>query len=125
MAKQNLPAGLNFKWKLGQNVSSSAADIEGQLPDLKKGEKTELFITVYGFNKNSKTFLSFSLSGNIDGHDLFKETLSSSRPEDSFEYVVQQKYEQEQKEDAANKLNGKVSAKSIRPRKFDPAQISP
>lgn len=114
-AKKDLPAGISYQWRLGQDVTSAAADIQGQLPEIREGEKVELSLMVYGFHKEAKTFLSLALSGNVDNHPFFKETLSSSRPEDSFEYVVQQKYEIEQQE----KRSGKVSTKSIRSKKFD------
>lgn len=116
-AKRDLPAGLNYQWKLGQDVTSSAADVEGQLPEFKQGEKKELFLTVYGFHKKAQTYLSFILNGTIDNHILAKETLSSSRPEDSFEYVVQQQHELEKQE--SKKMSGKVSTQSAQRKKFD------
>lgn len=117
-AKKDLPAGLNYQWKLGQDVGSSAADQQGQLSEFKQGEQQEVFITVYGFNKHSQSYLSFVINGTVDGHTISKETLSSSRPEDSFEYVVQQQHALEQQE-AARNSNGKVSTKSVRSKKFD------
>ena len=54
-----------------------------------------------------------------------QERLSSSRPEDSFEYVVQQAHqlEQERAQEEAKQNNGKVKTKSIRSKKFDPENI--
>lgn len=116
-AKKDLPAGLNFKWKLGEDVTTSEV-LTGELEALKSGEKKEIALRVAGFNKHSQKYLSFVLSGQVDNHILHKETLSSSRPEDSFEYVVQQNYQLEQ-DQAAKKMNGKLSTKSARQKKFD------
>ena len=124
-AKKDLPAGLSFSWKLGENVTSNSPEISGQLAAIKRGETQEVLLPVYGFTKQSKRFLSFIVSGKVDKHDLHKESLSSSRPEDSFEYVVQQAHqlEQERAADEASKNNGKVKTKSVRSKKFDPANI--
>jgi hypothetical protein len=124
-AKKDLPAGLSFQWKLGENVTSNSGEISGKLGAIKRGEKQEVLLPVYGFNKQSKKYLSFVVSGKVDSHDLHKESLSSSRPEDSFEYVVQQAHqlEQERAQEEAKQNNGKVKTKSVRSKKFDPENI--
>ena len=123
-AKKDLPAGLNYSWKLGENVTSNSSEITGQLQAIKRGESQEVQLPVYGFTKQSKRFLSFVINGKVDKHDLHKESLSSSRPEDSFEYVVQQAHqlEQERAEEEV-KTTGKVKTKSVRSKKFDPENI--
>jgi len=123
-AKKDLPAGLNYSWKLGENVTSNSSEITGQLQAIKRGESQEVQLPVYGFTKQSKRFLSFVINGKVDKHDLHKESLSSSRPEDSFEYVVQQAHqlEQERAQEEA-KTTGKVKTKSVRSKKFDPENI--
>lgn len=118
-AKKDLPAGLNYKWKLGQDVTASLSDLSGQLPEIKRGEKREIFLTVYGFHKHTKSYLSIIINGNVDHQALYKETLSSSRPEDSFEYIVQQNFAQEQKQQNAQKQNGKLNTQSVRSKKFN------
>lgn len=124
-AKKDLPAGLNYQWKLGEGVTSSSPHMNGQLGAIKNGEKQEISLSVYGFTKLSKKYLSFAIFGKIDQHDLHKENLSSSRPEDSFEYIVQQnfEYEQQRASEAAKKTNGKVSAESLRSKRFSPENI--
>lgn len=123
-AKKDLPAGLTYTWKLGENVTSSSSDITGQLAAIKRGESQEVLLPVYGFTKQSKRFISFVINGKVDKHDLHKESLSSSRPEDSFEYVVQQANQLEQeREQEASKNSGKVKTKSVRSKKFDPENI--
>ncbi len=120
-AKKDLPAGLMFKWNLGESVTSNSPDLSGTLGEIKRGESQEVFLSVYGFTKQSKKFLSFIVSGTVDQHQLQKESLSTSRPEDSFEYVVQQAYqlEQQRAKDDASRNNGKISTQSVRSRKFD------
>lgn len=124
-AKKDLPAGLLYSWKLGENVRAASSEVSGQLAAIKRGESQEVLLPVYGFTKQSKRFLSFVISGKVDKHDLHKESLSSSRPEDSFEYVVQQAHqlEQERASEEASKNNGKAKTKSVRSKKFDPENI--
>lgn len=117
-AKKDLPAGLSFRWKLGEDVSTSE-NLLGQLGELKQGEQHEVHLTVHGFSQQNKRYLSFIVDGQLDQHEVRKETLSSSRPEDSFEYVVQQAHAVEKAEAAAQRANGKVGAKSVRGKKFD------
>lgn len=124
-AKKDLPAGLDYSWKLGENVTSTSPDVTGKLSAIKRGESQEVLLPVYGFTKQSKRFLSFVISGKVDKHDLHKESLSSSRPEDSFEYVVQQAHqlEEDRAKEEASKNNGKVNTKSVRSKKFDVGNI--
>ena len=124
-AKKDLPAGLTFKWKLGENVTSHSTELTGQLGAFKRGEKQEFALPVYGFTKQSKRFLSLVVSGKVDNHELHKESLSSSRPEDSFEYVVQQAYqlEQDRAKEEKQKSNGKIKTQSVRSKKFDLGNI--
>ncbi len=115
-AKKDLPAGLQYKWILGESVTASASHIDGTLKELKQGEQIEIPLIVYGFNKSAQTYLSFVIDGVVDSHKLHKEVLSSSRPEDSFEYVVQQAHAAEQEQRRANQ---KVETQSSRSKKFD------
>lgn len=118
-AKKDLPAGLSFRWVLGQDVQVTSSELTGTLHEIKQGESQEVFLNVYGFNKQQKTFLSFEVKGTVDNHLLVKETLSSSRPEDSFEYVVQQAHEAEVKAAASDKkINDKLSVQSATSKKF-------
>lgn len=123
-AKQDLPAGFNFKWILGQDVQATSSLSAGILNEIKKGDQSEIYLNVYGFNKKQKTFLSFEISGVVNGQKIFKETLSSSMPEDSFEYLVQQKYEDEMKlieknQKSSGKIFGQSAEKSFSMKKFD------
>lgn len=119
VAKKDLPEGLRYQWILGESVSVSSSHIDGTLGALKQGNQKEIPLIVYGFNKQAQTYLSFVLSGEVDNHKLHKEVLSSSRPEDSFEYVVQQAYAQEKVQEQQERAAGKVETKSIKPKKFD------
>ena len=124
-AKKDLPLGLSYSWKLGEGVASNSPDMTGQLAAIPRGESQELVLPVYGFTKQSKKYLSFTIDGKIGRHELRKESLSSSRPEDSFEYVVQQAHQLDEKraQDELKENNGKVKTKSVLRKKFDPENI--
>jgi hypothetical protein len=94
-ARKNLPAGLSFVWTLGEGVSAHSNQLKGTLPEIKQDQTAEIELTVYGFNKTEKSYLSFEINGSVENKILQKEVLTSSRPEDSFEYTVQQAHQKE------------------------------
>lgn len=94
-----LPAGLSFSWNLPDDVSIVEGTQQGFLTEFSANQIQTLVLKIKGYNKTKKSFLSFSLTGSIDNVSLHREALLSSRPEDSFEYVVQQ-YEKSKQADA-------------------------
>lgn len=109
-ARKDLPAGLHFKWNLGEHVYSND-HVSGLLPEIKANQTYEVLLSVKGFTKASKNYLSFIITGQVDSHKLTREVLSSSRPEDSFEYFVQEQHRLEQ-ENLKQDQNGKPSIQS-------------
>lgn len=88
-ALKNIPDSLNYKWILGKDVTTSEA-LEGVLEPLAEGQTKVYEIRVQNYSKEWQSHVSLSLSGDLSGHAVQREVIISSRPEDSFEYVVQQ-----------------------------------
>lgn len=107
-ALKDIPTALNYKWILGKDVSTSEP-LEGVLEPLKQGESKVYEIRVQNYSKEFQSHVSLALSGDLSGHNVQREVIVSSRPEDSFEYVVQQAALAEKN---ALKSNGKVQTLS-------------
>lgn len=113
-ALKNLPAGLQYKWNLHKDMTSTDA-LTGQLDEMATGSKKEFSLRVVGFSKQINSHVNFSITGQIGEHILRRSVITSSRPEDSFEYVVEQAARNEQKTGKIQKLS---NGKSVR-KKFD------
>ncbi len=107
-----LPAGLSFSWNLPDDVSVAEGNQQGFLTEFSANQIQTLTLKIKGYNKTKKSFLSFSLNGSIDNVPLHREALLSSRPEDSFEYVVQQYEKSKQAEAKAFNKMGKSDYKA-------------
>lgn len=103
-ALKDIPTALDYQWILGKEVTSSEILI-GTLEPMAKGETKIVELRVQNYSKEWQSHVSLSLTGDLSGHAVQREVLVSSRPEDSFEYVVQQAALAEQQ---ALKNNGKV-----------------
>lgn len=122
-ALKDVPAGLNFKWVLGENMNSTDA-LDGTLPALQAGEEKVFEISVLGFSKESLNHVSFSVFGSLGSHNVKRDIIASSRPEDSYEYVVQQQalYQAQNVTTGKNSKTQKPSKKGFRGQ-FDPDKI--
>jgi hypothetical protein len=126
-AIKDIPAGLLYKWRLGSDMTSTDL-LEGTLPNFTAGEEKSFEISAFGFSKESASHISFLISGRLGSHVVKREVIASSRPEDSYEYVVQQQalYEEKMAEfnqaNPRNKLR-KSNAKKGFGGKFDPEKI--
>lgn len=107
-ALKNIPSQLKFKWILGKEVISSES-LEGILEPLAQGQSKVFEIRVQNYSKEWQSHVSLELSGDLSGHQVRRDVIISSRPEDSFEYVVQQAALAEEQ---AKKTNGKVQTLS-------------
>ncbi len=120
IAKTNIPSGLKYQWLNGVDVIIKEELTHGVLPELQAGEEKEIEIAVSGFSKALQTYLSFEIQGQIGSQEIKKTILSSSRLEDSFEYLVQQNAQKEKEE----KLNSKsLKASATKKSKFDLSNI--
>lgn len=120
-AKKDLPPNLKYQWKLARDMRSDDLS-SGFIPALKAGDIKEIELNVRGFSKEFQTYLGLVVSGFVEGESLSREYLSSSRPEDSFEYVVQQRNlnerrELEKKNGSSNKM-GEKPQQTFLERKF-------
>lgn len=123
-ALKEVPEGLNYKWLLGSDMTSSAT-LEGTLPAFQANEEKIFEITVFGFSKENVSHISFSVSGSLGSHTVKRDIIASSRPEDSYEYVLQQQALY-QEQFISQGQNGKASQKSLKKGfrgQFDPDKI--
>ena len=113
-AKKDLPAGLQYKWQLHKDMTANDI-LEGPLPAMLAGSKTEYNLRVVGFSKEINSHINFLVYGQLGNHNLHRSVITSSRPEDSFEYIVEKAARLEKETGKIQKLS---NGKSVR-KKFD------
>jgi len=106
-AYQDIPAGLEYKWNLEKGATSHSI-LEGILPAISAGQTYEFQITTQNFSHEIQNHISISISGKIAEHTVQRDAIIASRPEDSFEYVLQ-KAAEERKQDPQNMKIQKLS----------------
>ncbi len=102
-AYKSFPTGLLYRWNLPESAIVVEGPIEGSLYNFAENQTKEFTLKVKGYSKEIRNYISFSIKGELDQKKIERDVLASSRPEDSFEYVVQQ-YEKS-KTESSNKLN--------------------
>ena len=107
-ALKDIPNSLEFKWVLGKDVLTSE-NLEGILEPMAKGQNKIYELRVQNYSKEWQSYVSLALTGNMSGHKVKREVIVSSRPEDSFEYVVQQAALAEQQKAAQGKKLQKLN----------------
>lgn len=90
-AFKTLPDGLSYVWNIPDTVTVIEGDLNGPLAGFSAKETKEFRIKIKGYSKEIRNFISFTIKGDLDGKPVERDVLVSSRPEDSFEYVVQEK----------------------------------
>ncbi|WP_409478446.1 hypothetical protein [Pseudobdellovibrio sp. HCB154] len=88
-ALRDIPSALNYQWVLGKEVTTSEP-LDGILEPLTQGQSKVFELRVQNYSKEWQSHVSMSLTGDLSGHQVRRDVIVSSRPEDSFEYVVQQ-----------------------------------
>lgn len=111
-AFNDLPEGLSYNWNLPEDISITEGAQQGLLPKFSANEVQTLELKIKGYNKAKKSFISFSIEGTLGSTKLKREVLLSSRPEDSFEYIVQN-YEKSKQAEA--KINSKLGKAEYKP----------
>ncbi len=113
-AKKDLPLGLQYRWHLHKDMTSSNI-LSGSIGEMTAGSKKEFSLRVVGFSKEINSHINFLVFGQMGDHNLRRSAITSSRPEDSFEYVVENAAKNEQKTGKVQKLS---NGKEVR-KKFD------
>lgn len=115
---------MSYSWILGEDVVSQDSLI-GSIPALKGGESHEVEFRVLGFSKEFQSYLSLTIDTQIENQIVRKDYLSTSRPEDSFEYLVQRNNQIEksqlEKTKGVNKMGS--NQKTALEKKFNPSEI--
>jgi len=104
-AYKPIAAGLTYNWNIPSDVQVLQGQTSGSLPEFAANQTQELVLKLSGYNKVKKNYVSFTLAGDVDATRFQREVLASSRPEDSFEYVVQE-YERSKANDV--RVNSKL-----------------
>ena len=115
-AFQKLPSGLTYSWHLPEGATLVEGLQTGSISELDVDQIQEFEIKVKGYSKATKNHVVFAIKGDINQSLIDRNVIVSSRPEDSFEYVVQA-YESSEAQ-GKNKL-GKSGAKN----RFDPKNV--
>ncbi len=112
-ALKSIPEGLTYNWNLPDTVTIVEGDLAGPLAGFASHDVKEFRLKVKGYSREVRNFISFTVKGNLDNKQIERDVLVSSRPEDSFEYVVQE-HEKERAIEEAKGLKkwAKPSAKS-------------
>ena len=100
-----LPAGLPYLWTIPEDVLIVEGPQQGVFSEFAVNQIQSLTLKIKGYNKTKKSFLSFSVNGTLNATKLQREVLLSSRPEDSFEYIVQN---YEKSKEAKAKIKSKL-----------------
>ncbi len=112
-AIKSFPAGLSYSWSLPDTANLIDGELSGSLEEFSAHQTKEFRIKVKGYSREVRTYISFAIRGGLDNKGVDRDVLISSRPEDSFEYVVQER-EKARTQDNAKGLKklGRPAAKS-------------
>jgi hypothetical protein len=87
---KSLPSSLSYTWNLPDTATLIEGDLSGSLADLAPNQKKEFVIKVHGYSHEVRSYISFTVKGVLEDKAIERDVMVSSRPEDSFEYVVQE-----------------------------------
>lgn len=90
-AYKSLPEGLTYSWNIPDTVTIVQGDISGNILGFSPHEVKEYRLKVKGYSREVRNFISFTVKGALNNKEVSRDVLVSSRPEDSFEYVVQER----------------------------------
>ena len=115
---RDIPEGLQYRWQLHQDMISTDS-LTGTLPEMKVGTTQEFTLTVTGFSKEHNSHINFVILGQLAGQNIRRSVITSSRPEDSLGYLVEQNALKEAQEEASgtkkiNKLNNGKKPKTLK-----------
>lgn len=114
-ALRDIPSALSYQWILGKEVTT-AEILEGVLEPLNQGQSKVFELRVQNYSKELQSHVGLNLTGDLSGHAVRRDVIISSRPEDSFEYVIQQAAlaeEQAKKNSPSGKVQTLNNGKSL------------
>lgn len=111
-ALKTLPEGLVYSWSIPDTATVIEGDMNGSLAGFSAHEKKEYRLKVKGYSREVRHFISFTIKGNLNSKPVNRDVLISSRPEDSFEYVVREREKERAIEKKLVNKMGKTEAKS-------------
>lgn len=111
-ALKTLPEGLVYSWSLPDTVTVIEGTTSGNLASLSVHETKEFRLKVKGYSREVRHFISFTIQGDLNNKPVNRDVLVSSRPEDSFEYVVREREKERAIEKKLVNKMGKTEAKS-------------
>lgn len=85
----NFKQPLNYKWKLGENVTLDEGLLNGAVDELIAGEKKTISIKVKGFSKQQNRHIAFEIRGLQNNRAIHGDALVASDMENTFENIVQ------------------------------------
>lgn len=113
-------ADLNYSWITPENIQVISGSVAGHISRLEKDKSIELSLDITGYSKETRNYISFEITGKINSIPIKQDVLLTSRPEDSFEYLVQQNaMTEDKKKNSANRSNTTSESK----KRFDPKNI--
>lgn len=114
-ALRDFSEDLTYTWQLPDSVEFVSGEKSGLLGSFKQNESKQYVLHLKKFSKEFRRYLSFEIDGTLDQRKVHKEVLISSRPEDSFEYLVQKR--------AAKKGPNLFNKLNIEKNKYSPENI--
>lgn len=84
---------ISYKWNLPEGVFVVSGSAEGSLTNIDIEAPQELVLKVTGFSKMDKKLISLSANTMIGESAFGNVGLISSRPEDSYEFIANQNYQ--------------------------------
>lgn len=110
-AFQKLPPALNYTWHLPEGATLVDGSLTGTLTELEANQTQELEIKLKGYSREFKNHVVFAVKGDLNQSQINQNVIVSSRPEDSFEYIVQENEKLKAKEAQAKNKMGKSGYK--------------
>lgn len=86
----NYNSPLQYKWKLGPNVTLHQGLLSGSIASLQKGQTVDVIISIKNFDSDENRFVRFEVFGTDPQKRIFSDGIVSSQQENSFESIVQE-----------------------------------
>lgn len=110
-AFQKLPAGLTYTWHLPKDAEVVEGSVTGFISELDTNQTQELEIKLKGYSHSEQNHVVFAVKGEVLNSSIDRNVIVSSRPEDSFEYIVQAYEKTKETERKQKNKQGKSASK--------------